>query len=474
MPLAVEATRDAMMIRVFKHYVPIAFLVLGLADTLILLAAITAGVLVRYGVTEHGFGLPANFAPGGVTFTAVFFLAMFSLGLYQREYSRDLNTIFVRLVSSFGVALLALALIYYVVPDLKIWRSAFIIAVVLALALILGLRLVFLKVYDLSALKRRVLVIGAGRRAQRIAALDEDEQPRGFQVIGYLPLTERERLIADDRLVAGVNSLLDFALDRGIEEIIIAAEDRRGGLPIEALLACKLEGIAITDYSSFWERETGHVDLDALYPSWLVFSDGFSGGPVAMASKRSFDVLFSLVLLVLSLPMMALTVIAIRIESPGQVLYRQERVGRKGRPFTLLKFRSMQSDAENDGVPKWAAAGDSRITRCGAFIRRARIDELPQLFNVLKGDMSFVGPRPERPYFVKRLVENIPYYGERHRVKPGITGWAQLNYPYGASVEDAKAKLQYDLYYVKNYTLFLDFIIMLQTARVVFWPEDVR
>jgi sugar transferase (PEP-CTERM system associated) len=227
----------------------------------------------------------------------------------------------------------------------------------------------------------------------------------------------------------------------------------------------------ITDYSTFWERETGKVDLDTLHPSWMIFSDGFVGGPTQAAIKRAFDILSGAIILILTLPIACLTAIAVRLESPGGVFYRQERIGLNGRPFMLLKFRSMRADAEKDGVPKWAQVNDERITRIGSFIRKVRIDEIPQVVNVLKGDMSFIGPRPERPFFVEELRQVIPYYAERHRVKPGISGWAQLNYPYGASIEDAKEKFQYDLYYIKNYSLFLDLIVLIQTVRVIVWPR---
>jgi sugar transferase (PEP-CTERM system associated) len=230
----------------------------------------------------------------------------------------------------------------------------------------------------------------------------------------------------------------------------------------------------VTDFATFHERETGSVELDTLDYGWFIFSDGFPTGLIHQVTKRTFDIMVSLAFLVVFLPMLVVAAIAIRLESPGPVILRQTRVGRKGRSFVLLKFRSMRVDAEEDGVPQWAAANDSRITAVGTFIRKFRIDELPQLVNVLEGHMSFVGPRPERPYFVDQLSAEVPFYGERHRVKPGITGWAQLNYDYGASREDAEKKLEYDLYYVKNNTVFLDVVIILQTIRVILWPHGAR
>jgi sugar transferase (PEP-CTERM system associated) len=259
----------------------------------------------------------------------------------------------------------------------------------------------------------------------------------------------------------------------GVSEIVVAADDRRG-LPVRELLHCKLAGIKVTDFLDFWERETRTVDLEALKPSWFFYSDGFRCGPVDEFLKRAFDIVVSSSLLALTLPLLALTACLIKLESPGPVLYRQERVGLQGRVFTILKFRSMRVDAETDGLPRWAAKRDPRVTQVGAIIRKLRIDELAQILNVLRGDMSFVGPRPERPFFVADLAKSIPYYAERHWVRPGITGWAQINFPYGASTEDARRKLTYDLYYIKNRSFFLDVVILLQTIRVIFWNQGAR
>ena len=256
----------------------------------------------------------------------------------------------------------------------------------------------------------------------------------------------------------------------------MAVEDRRKSFPVEDLLDCKMSGIDVVDAQTFFERETGKVRLETLHPSWLIFSDGFRQAGMQIVAKRGFDIAASMTLLLLALPLIVLAIIAIWLESGcrGPILYRQVRVGQNWRLFQVLKLRSMVVDAEKGGAPQWAKKNDARVTRVGKFIRRTRIDELPQILNVLKGDMSFIGPRPERPEFVEKLAEKIPYYAERHRVKPGITGWAQIRYPYGASEQDAVEKLQYDLYYVKNYSLFLDCLILFQTAEVVLWGQGAR
>jgi len=254
--------------------------------------------------------------------------------------------------------------------------------------------------------------------------------------------------------------------------VVVASTERRG-MPIREFLKCKVRGIKMTEFATFWEREARYISLEELNPSWLVFSDGFSVGIARAAVKRAFDILTSLLLLLITLPVTLITAILVKLESPGPLFYLQERVGQNGQSFTIMKFRSMRADAEKNG-PRWAAVNDPRVTRVGAIIRKIRIDEIPQVLNVLKGDMAFVGPRPERPIFVRALEEKIPYYSERHVAKPGITGWAQINYPYGATEEDAKMKLSYDLYYIKNGGLFLDILIIIQTIKVLLWNSGAR
>ncbi len=462
------------MVRLFRHYVPGSLLFLGLVEHLYLIVTIYMALFFRWADTEHVVASLGQNLGKAILFAVVFSVTMFALGLYNRLQRGDLVATFTRLVVSFVLGAVVLALLFYVFPTLSIWRSAIALAFVQGLVGIMVIRWIYVQVADLEGLKRRVLVLGVGRRAARIEALERDGGSRGYVCIGFVPLNDMEPRISETVNIWGNMSLAELAVEQGADEIVVAVEERRGGTPVDALLACKLAGITITDYSTFWERETGKVDLETLYPSWLIFSDGFVGGQAQAVAKRVFDIFSSVLLLVLALPILGLTALAVRLESPGGVLYRQERVGLNGRPFMLLKFRSMRSDAEKDGVPQWAAVNDSRVTRVGGFIRKVRIDEIPQIFNVLRGDMSFIGPRPERPFFVEELRHAIPYYFERHRVKPGISGWAQLNYPYGASVEDAREKFQYDLYYIKNYSLFLDIIVLIQTVRVVFFPHGVR
>lgn len=463
------------MVRLFKHYVPGSLLLIGMIEHLFLIFAIYIALFLRWADAENiTVTLKVNL-PEAITFASIFTFTMFALGLYNKDHVSALGTVFTRLIFSFLIGFVALALIFFVYPDLAIWRSAIAIAFVIGIIGIMAIRWIYLQVADIETFRRRIVVLGIGRQAAKIEALEQRDRAHGFRVAGFVPMTDREIKISADRNIWGNMSLVDLCKQQGVEEIVVAVDERRGGIPTRALLDCKLAGLSVTDYSTFWERESGKVDLDSLHPSWLIFSDGFPGGWLQAMIKRVFDVLASLTLLIAAAPILVLAAIAVKLTGgAGPVFYRQERVGLNGAPFMLLKFRSMRADAEADGVPRWAAVGDTRITPIGNFMRKTRIDEIPQIFNVLKGEMSFIGPRPERQYFVDQLREAIPYYFERHRVKPGISGWAQLNYPYGASVEDAKEKFQFDLYYIKNYSLFLDLIVLIQTARVVLWPQGVR
>jgi sugar transferase (PEP-CTERM system associated) len=335
---------------------------------------------------------------------------------------------------------------------------------------------VFFRWTAFGVLKKRVLILGAGEQARGVLELVSRNGHRdSIDVIGVHPLTTAEVAVSGVRILPITMSVSEAAHQYGAHEIIIAMREQRGGaLPVSQLLECKLRGVQITDLQTFFERELGQIRLDSLKASWLVFGEGCQQGLLRETVKRLFDVLASATLLLLTLPVIALTALLIHLEDRGPIFYRQERVGQGGRVFEILKFRSMRNDAERDGKPKWAQSNDQRITRIGRFIRRTRIDELPQAINVLRGEMSFVGPRPERPFFVRQLVQDIPFYAARHSVKPGITGWAQVRYPYGASLDDASQKLQYDLYYVKNHTLFLDLLIIVETVEVVLWGKGAR
>ncbi|MGA9165678.1 MAG: TIGR03013 family XrtA/PEP-CTERM system glycosyltransferase [Thiobacillus sp.] len=464
------------MIRFFRHYVPLNLLLLVLIEALILGGAIYAGVSARF---LDGGVIPRELdplLPKALAFTFVMLGLMTASGLYSLEWQGGVRALLQRLGLSFGLGLVTMSLLFYFFPALLVGRGAFLLSFGLALLGILLSRALFLRWARVGALKTRTLVIGTGSRAAHIESLlARRGHASNTQIIGYLPMGGSHHFVDYARILDTQEPLHELAQRLQISEIIIAVRDRRGGgMPVQDLLKCKLQGMRILELSNFFERENGHLQLDSMNASWMILAEGFHQGMVRDTIKRMFDLLVSAALLVVSLPIMALTALLIKLESPGPVLYRQERVGHGCRNFTILKFRSMGIDAEKDGKPRWAGQNDSRVTLTGRFIRRTRIDELPQIFNVFFGDMSFVGPRPERPYFVQDLTQKIPYYGVRHTVKPGITGWAQVRYPYGATDEDAMHKLQYDLYYVKNHSLFLDLMILFQTAQVVLWGKGVR
>jgi sugar transferase (PEP-CTERM system associated) len=464
------------LIRFFRHYVPLNLLLLVLFEALILGGAVYAGVSARF---LDGIAIPDELnplLPKALTFTLVMLGLMTASGLYDLEWRGGVRALLQRLGLSFGLGLVTMSVLFYFFPSLLVGRGAFLLSFGLALLGILLSRALFIRWARTGALKTRALVIGTGSRAAHVEALlAKRGHASNIQVVGYLPMGGSHHFIDHARILDTGESLSDLSERLQISELILAVRDRRGGgLPVKDLLQCKLRGIRILELSSFFERENGHLQIDSMNASWMILAEGFHQGIVRDTVKRLFDLLVSAAMLVVCLPIMALTALLIKLESPGPVLYRQERVGQGCRTFTILKFRSMCVDAEKDGKPRWAGQNDSRVTLTGRFIRRTRIDELPQIFNVFFGDMSFVGPRPERPYFVQDLTQKIPYYGVRHTVKPGITGWAQVRYAYGATDEDAMHKLQYDLYYVKNHSLFLDLMILFQTAQVVLWGKGVR
>jgi sugar transferase (PEP-CTERM system associated) len=368
---------------------------------------------------------------------------------------------------------MVLAFIFFLFPDVALWRSISLYAVIFSFFAILLTRTLFKRVFGSARFRRRILVLGAGERAARLRDMAADPHA-SFTVTRFVHATDAPPVVDGAADLSDDRPLVAMVEQDAAEEVVVAVEERRGALPVEQLIAVRLAGYPVTELSSFLEAETGRVDLESVSPSSLIFSDGFHGATqLAAIGKRAFDVAVAGTLLVLASPLMLAAAILVRATSPGPALYRQVRVGRGGRTFELVKFRSMRQDAEKHGA-QWAQENDPRITPVGRILRLTRIDELPQLWCVLRGDMSFVGPRPERPNFVEELAREIPLYRERHVVKPGISGWAQINFPYGASVEESRKKLEYDLYYIKNYSLFLDLFILLQTVRVVLWQHGSR
>ena len=462
------------MIRLFKHYVPNAVLLLGLLDVVLLVAAGELGWILR----AHQVGMTAlpmtTRAPQLLGYAAFIEVAMIAVGVYGADALQSLRYAMARLIVAISLGVIGLSVLYFLIPQISFWRSNLLYAMGMSVLLLIFLRVLLGKTLGSQAFKRRVVVLGAGPRAARLKVLSK-APGAGFAVVGYVSMSEANRVIPEAIARDAIYNLADHVVLLNASEVVLALEERRNALPLKDLLRVKTTGVHVNEISTFLERETGRVDLDSVNPSWLIFSDGFSSGRmVSSAFKRLFDIGASLLLLVLTLPLVLITAIAIRFESKGPAFYRQRRVGLYGVGFDVIKLRSMRQDAEAGGKAVWAEKDDPRITRIGRIIRKLRIDELPQCWSVLKGEMSFVGPRPERPQFVEDLEQKLPYYAERHMVKPGITGWAQINYPYGASIEDSRQKLEYDLFYAKNYSPFLDLLILLQTIRVVLFPTGAR
>ena len=451
---------------------------MGLCELLLLGASLQIAMYLRY------FGHPDQLAEfshhmpeRALAFGLVLIVGMAALGLYQAHMRESWFGLLARQAVGFVLGGFGLVVTYYLVPQVYVGRGVMGIALVLGFVAVVGFRTLFLRLVDAEALKRRVLILGAGERAAQIhQRMRRRSDRRGFRIVGFVAGSAENVVVPAERVVAQDIPLHEWATREQVDEIVVGVDDRRGTLPMEELLECRQLGIAVIDVTTFFERELGRVQLSLTDPSWLIFSGGFDATPLRRLIKRSFDLGAAALVLFFTWPIMLLVALAIRLESgAGQpILYRQERVGAGGKPFRLVKFRSMRTDAEQDGVARWAGKDDDRVTRVGRTIRKARLDELPQLWNVIRGEMSFIGPRPERPQFVAELAQKIRYYNLRHCLKPGLAGWAQLRHPYGASEEDAAEKLKYDLFYVKNHNLVFDLLILVQTVEVVLFGRGAR
>ena len=462
------------MFRIYNHYISRTVILLISTEVLVLILIFYLGIFIRYpddNEISFSYETFSHFLPEASTFTIIMVLSMAAIGMYQLETRPDIKAILIRLMPSLVLGFGLMTLIFFLLPELHFGRGMLGIAMFLALPAILVTRCLLLMWFNLEILESRAVVLGTGAKAQEcIDLLNINPDRKGLKIVCFIPLPGEERHVAPSKIQLKLDSesLQSLVKRFNANEIIVAIQNRRNAnFPIQELLECKLHGIKVTDEADFFEREKGQLRVSSLYPSWLVFGDGFDQSSLRSVIKRSFDLAASVILLAVTLPIMLVAALCILIESGAPIFYRQERVGRGGETFMVIKFRSMRADAEKSGKPQWAATNDPRITKVGNIIRKLRIDELPQIFNVLKGEMSFVGPRPERPYFVEHLCTEIPYYNARHSIKPGITGWAQVRYKYGSSVKDAIEKLQYDLYYVKNHSLFLDIIIIIDTIEVV-------
>ena len=456
------------MIRIFHHYVSRMAFILVLMELVLLFGAGGVAMLL-WGQAPARFYIPAG------SFAALILLSMAGLGLYQQQVREDARAMMLRLLPAMPLGFALHAALAQLLPGIALGKAG-------GLALLTGgcgvllVRVLLHSSAHSTMLTERLIVVGEGQVARE--CLELAARTRGlhrFEVIGCVPVHGDERCVPASVLLRGGDSLLALARRHNAHEVIVSVGDRRsGGYPVRELLECTLGGVRVTDAASFFEREASQIRVDSVQPSFLIFGGGFDQSFARAAVKRAFDLSASAAIFTLAMPVMLAAAVCILLEDGGPVMFRQQRVGKDGKLFEVLKFRSMRTDAERDGQPRWASAADPRVTRSGTWLRKLRIDELPQMVNVFRGEMSFVGPRPERAYFVEQLSRQIPYYDIRHSIKPGITGLAQVRYQYGATVDDAVCKLQYDLYYVKNNSLFLDLLILIETIQVVLFGKGAR
>lgn len=465
---------DRTIMTLFGQYIDRQTLLLGAAELSV--ASIVFLLVLSWPAAVHGTN---PMVLSHLSQLPIVLLPMIGLGIYQRDAQRSVRILIERLVVGAvcgfaGLALLGLPAIGFQ-PATPLHLA--VAGIAAGCAALIGTRWVAAScLHKRFALRPVALVVGTGERAAHLWNVCGGQST--VEIAAFLTPPNATSPSSDqlpaDRLIPTPSNLAERATAMGVHEIVVALDERRGRLPLQALLECRMAGIGILESTTFLERETGRVDLTAVQPSWLIFTNGFNTSKFVGVVRRVLDLGLSVGLLLAALPVMLIIALAIKADGPGPIFYHQTRVGLNGRPFQILKFRSMRTDAEREGAPQWAATDDPRVTRVGRFLRRMRLDELPQLFNVLAGDMSLIGPRPERPEFVRILGGSIPYYQERHRIRPGLTGWAQVRHDYGGTLDGARAKLEYDLYYLKNQTLLLDFSILLQTVRIVALGHGAR
>jgi sugar transferase (PEP-CTERM system associated) len=458
------------VLRIFNHSVSKVVSSLFIIELLVLLASAYLGAALRF--LDGGYPFAPrheHFFMTAFAYTCAMLFSMSALGMYKLNFREGFRDTFLRLMPACALSFGIMTFVFYLLPDIHVGRGALgTVVIVAAIGILIG-RILFFKSSESKLLESRIIFLGAGPLALECSDLAlHNTQYHKYRIIGFVPLSGEEAHVPGSAILPSNQSLVSLAKKFSASEIIVSVQNRRGGtFPIQELLECKLNGIKVVDAASFFEREANQIRVDSLQPSWLVFGGGFDQSFIRTVGKRVFDLIVSLMIFAVSLPAMVVAGLLIFLEDGAPIFYQQERVGKNGKTFMVLKFRSMRNNAEKAGKPQWASSDDPRTTHVGRIIRKLRIDELPQILNVVKGDMSFVGPRPERPFFVKQLCEEVPFYNARHSLKPGITGLAQVRYQYGASVEDSIQKLQYDLYYVKNNSLFLDILILIDTLQVV-------
>ncbi|HEY0099295.1 MAG TPA: TIGR03013 family XrtA/PEP-CTERM system glycosyltransferase [Pyrinomonadaceae bacterium] len=448
-----------------------------LAESLLMFGGMVAAAHIRLGSHDAYYELVGRNGFYKAALATAFCLGAFYLyDLYDFVVMHDRRELVLRLIQALGLAWIALAIVFYLLPQLMLGRGISLIALPLALALMVAWRISIHWLLGHPMVGERILIVGSGTAAIEIAREVLERRDAGYRIVGFVdndPALVGKSII-NPRVIGVTTDMAQIVKRENIDRIIVAQGERRGQFPTRQLLDLSLGGhVAIEEGASFYERTTGRVHLNMMRPSWLIFSGRGRQARLSGVARAFLHRGVAFVGAIVSLPIALLTAVLIKLESPGPALYRQERVGQNGRPFTIMKFRSMRVDAERNG-PVWAQTGDDRTTRVGRVIRKIRVDEIPQFWNILKGEMNFVGPRPERPHFVAQLAEEIPFYEQRHLIPPGLTGWAQIKYPYGSSIEDARQKLQYDLYYIKNQSLVLDAVILFETVKTILFGRGAR
>jgi len=456
----------------FNKYYPVRKILFFFGEGALIFASVL-GILVFFSSWRIFLIAPSEYTLRAMAVTLIFQLTLYFYDLYDLRKPGTTTDTFLRMMQAFGVGCILLAGLYTVCPSMIIATATFWWSYLIICASLFVWRSLYYLVLEKKLFTRQVVIVGTGETAERIVREIRENDESGFVIAALVGPTPPGFDRAGIPVVASLSELDREPRSAGIDRIVVALDDRRGTMPIAELLHSKLRGRIIEDGVTFYEAITGKILVEKVNPAWLIFSEGFDYGRITYLVKRVLDLTLAVVGLCLSLPISLLTALLIKLESPGPVFYLQERVGERGKIFPIIKFRSMRQDAEKNGAV-WASKDDCRVTRVGGFIRKVRIDEIPQMWNVIRGQMSFVGPRPERPVFVEQLVEKLPYYSLRHAAKPGITGWAQVCYPYGASEEDALRKLEYDLYYIKHQSIFLDLLIIFRTAKTVLFRKGSR
>ena len=466
-------------IKVFNHHIsfPVALLIIVEA-TICYLSLFAASSIRFYGLggLDYAHGELFSLQASSILVATLILLVMLAMGLYQAQRREVIWNVLNRITTAFIVVSLVLSIIFFMFPEMYFGRGLFVLTLVISFVGVVIARLIFESWVDKHSLNKKVLVLGAGEKAEWVNNLRRRSDQRGVSIEGFYNLDSQNVRVDEQRLISSNKPLDQYVLENGIEEIVVAMNERRDRFPTKELINCRLSGVDVIELPSFLERQMSRVYIELLDPSWIIFSDGFKQNGLKAFTTRAFDIFASLSMLLVTMPLLVASIIAIFIESKGKgtIFYKQTRVGQGNKNFELLKFRSMCENAEAGTGAQWAVKNDARVTYVGRILRKYRIDELPQLINILKGEMSLVGPRPERPEFVGQLSEKIPFYSERHRVKPGLAGWAQMRYQYGSTENDAVEKLKYDLYYVKNSSLIFNLAILVQTAEIVLWGKGAR